>query len=157
MKKYTLLILLLIAVVVFSACSAGSGDTAKPLSEVFDTIRSKVELSEMNIFSDISVLERYYGITEDEAIDFAGGINNSGVEQEEIVLILAADNEAKDKITETLENRRSAKLNENINYNPAQAQIIERSKVEINGMYVSLIISENADDIEKIYHSELGI
>lgn len=154
MKRIMLLFLAsLMLIIALCSCS----EEQKPhLQEVFDKIKSEVTLSEMNELTQGKQLDRYYGITTDEVEQFAGGINNSGVKQEEIVLIMAADSESAEKIKTALENRRESKYNENKNYNPEQAEIIEKSKVQTNGMYVSLIISENSDKITEIYKSELN-
>ena len=73
--------------------SVVSTDTVqeKSLTDVFSEIKSQMNVSEMVEFQDVSSLDRYYGITAEQVSEFAGGINNSGVEQEEIVLIKASD------------------------------------------------------------------
>ena len=111
----------------------------------------------MNEFTNAASLDRYYGIAEADIQEFAGGINNSGVEQEEIVLVKAADSGKAETIKAALENRLNAKLNENVNYNPEQAEMIKKCKVEQNELYVSMIVSENAEKITEIYKSETGI
>lgn len=153
MKKIiAVLCALLTASVIMCACSQSK---VKPLSQVFDSIKEQVELSEMTEFEFVSALDRYYGITSDEVVEFAGGINNSGVNQEEIVMIMAADSKSADHIQTVLENRRQAKYNENKNYNPEQAQMIENCSVDRHGMYIAMFISENADKIRDIYNTQL--
>lgn len=153
-RTVTALVFMLIAVFAFNGCG---NDPTKPLSDVFADIKSQVSINDMNEFTAASSLERYYGIAEADVSEFAGGINNSGVDQEEIVLIKASDKDAADRIKTALDNRYNAKLNENINYNPEQAEIIKECSVEANGLYVSMIVSENADKITEIYKSDLGI
>ena len=153
MKKLIAAFCAFIAVtVLFCACSQSQ---VKPLSQVYDSIKEQVKLSEMNDFNFVSSLDRYYGIASDEVVEFAGGINNSGVEQEEIVMIMASNSEAADHIQTVLENRRQAKYNENKNYNPEQAQMIESCSVDRHGMYIAMFISENADKIRDIYNTQL--
>ena len=100
MKKLTALMLVLsLVTVILCSCSssepssqtAPSVQASKALSEVFADIKAQVQLSEMNEFTNAASLDRYYGIAEADIQEFAGGINNSGVEQEEIVLVKAAD------------------------------------------------------------------
>lgn len=155
MKKITMTVaaLLAAALLVLSGCSSAN---AKPLSDIYTEIQSQVTLSEMNELTSAASLTRYYGITEEQVEEFAGGINNSGVEQEEIVLVKATDNDAAAAVKTALENRYNAKLNENKNYNPEQAAIIEKCSVEQNGLYVSMIISPNADKITEIYKAGIG-
>ena len=109
----------------------------------------------MNDFQDVASLERYYGITAEEVVDFAGGINYSGVDQEEIVMVQASNEQAAEHIQTTLDNRRQSKYNENKNYHPDQVGMINRSRVDRNGMYISLFISDNADQIREIYNTLL--
>lgn len=144
----------IILAIALCSCSGGSG---KKLSDVYSTIKSQVSLSEMNEFKDVSSLDRYYGITEDLVDDFAGGINNSGVNQEELVMVKAKNADAAVKIEEALQNRYKSKLNEQKNYNAEQAEMIEKCSVDVDGMYVSMLISPNASQIKTIYKSELGL
>ena len=152
MKK-TLIVLLVAVMVLCCAC----GTTAKPLTEVYDDIKAQVTFENVNELNDISMMERYYGITEDMAAEYAGCINASGVEQEEVVLVKAVDESAAAEIKEKLDNRYQSKLNQNKDYNPEQAKMIEDCSVEKDCLYVSMIVSENADTITKIYREDLGL
>ena len=130
----------------------------KTLSDVFGEIKPLMNGSDQMVeFKDVSSLDRYYGITAEQVADFSGGINNSGVEQEEIVLIKAADEANAETIKNALENRRQSKLNENKNYNPAQAEIIEKCSVETNGLYVFMIISPNNEQMTQTFKTALNL
>ena len=165
-------IAVLMAVMITGSCLCACGDKeeasdntqtsqnaiqTKSLADVFGTVKTQVSLSEMVEFQDVASLDRYYGITAQQAVEFAGGINNSGVEQEEIVLIKASDETSAEGIKTALENRRQAKINENRSYNPAQAEMIEKCNVETNGLYVFMIISPNNEQITQIVKAELGL
>lgn len=153
MKKLTLTIMAIIAMAaMLCACS---GNNNKPLSEVYEEIKLQVTLSEMNEFKSAESLDRYYGIVADDIAEFAGGINNSGVNQEEIVLIKAVDNNAAARVKEALNNRYNAKYNENKNYNPEQAEMIEKCSVEQKGLYVTMIVSENYETITQIFNDNI--
>ena len=89
--------------------------------------------------------------------EYAGGVNGSGVNQEEIVLVKAADDTNAAAIKEKLDNRFNSKLNQNKNYNAEQAKMIEGCKVEQNGLYLSMIVSDNAEQITKIYKEGIGV
>jgi sorbitol-specific phosphotransferase system component IIBC len=152
MKKFIAPVMLAVALIL-----ASCGGSYAKISDVYDKIKSEVKLSEMVEFKDAGDLEKFYGITEDELEEFAGGINSTGVEQEELVLTKASSDSAADEIETALNNRRQAKLNENKNYNPEQAEMIEKCAVERNGRYVFMIISPNNDEINKIIKTELGL
>lgn len=157
MKKLALIIAaVLVMTVSFCACSSNS-DTANSmsLSEVYKDIKSQVTLSEMNELDSAESLDRYYGIAAQDVSEFAGGINNSGVEQEEIVLIKAVDSDAAKRVKQSLDARYQAKINENKNYNPEQAEMIEKCSVEQDDLYITMIISENSDTITQIYKNDI--
>lgn len=156
MKKITSVLAAALALAVI-LCSCGSQGSGKKLSEVYSAIKAEVTLSDMNEFTDVSTLDRFYGISSASVEDFAGGVNNSGVNMEEIVLVKAKDDAAADSIKTSLENRKQAKYNENKNYNPEQAEMIEKCAVTRDGVYVAMILSPNAAQITSIYKSELGL
>lgn len=153
MKKWmTILLLLLCTAMVLSACG-GAADAGKPLADIYGELKPMLATpDDMNDLTSAAQLDRYYGITEDQVEEFAGGINNTGVVMDEIVLIKAKDDAAASAVKTALENRLNAKLNENKNYNPEQAAVIEKCSVEQSGRYVSLIIAENAAEIAERYH-----
>ena len=152
-KTVAFLSVLLALALVLCAC----GEAAKPLSEVFGSIKEQVRVSELVEFSDAADLDRFYGIAAEDIADFAGGINNSGVDQEEIVLVKASNNDAADRVKTALENRLNAKMNETRSYNPEQYAIVEKCSVETDGLYVSLIISENARQMREIFKTGIGL
>ena len=154
MKKWTILIAVLLCMSMLLCACSGSAGASKPLADIYAELKPMLSSpDEMNDLTAAAQLDRYYGITEDQVEEFAGGINNTGVVMDEIVLIKAKDDAAASAVKTALENRLTSKLNENKNYNPEQAAIIEQCSVEQNGLYVSLIIAENASEITEKYHS----
>ncbi len=153
MKKIIALVCVMALVVALCACGAKD---VKPLSDIFGDIKAQVTFTDNIEFNDVDKLDRYYGITADEVSEFAGCVSNSGTDQEEIVLIKAVDDAAAEKIQGILEQKYQSKLNENKNYNPEQAAMIEKCSVERSGLYVSMIISPEAETITKIYKEAIG-
>lgn len=135
-----------------SACGGGKG-ASKSLSDIYTDIKAQVTLSDMLEIDSAAKLDKYYGIAEADAVEYAGGINNSGVDMEEIVLIKAADSAAAERVKSALDTRYDAKLAQNKDYNPEQAAMIEQCKVEQDGLYVTMIVSPNAAQITEIYNS----
>ncbi len=157
MKKI-ISIIALVAVLAAALCACGgSNSKTQPLSDIFAQIKNEYKITDMVEFEDISTLDKFYGITADDVDEFAGGINNSGVNQEEIVFVKAKDAEKAKAIAEKLNARLKSKLNETKNYNPEQYAIIEKSNVDIDNLYISLIISENLDGIKKMYKEGIGV
>ena len=146
----------LIVCALFSACSS-DGDKASGVSlkDVYQQIKTEVTLPDTVELDSAKKLDRSYGITEDMVADYAGGIDSSGVTMTEIVLIRAKDENSAAEIGEKLNKRLQSKLNQNRNYNPEQAEIIEKCKVETDGLYVTLVISQDADKINAIIRQHI--
>ena len=153
MKK---ILVLLLAAVMLLCCACGKTE-AKPLPEIYNDIKAQVGFENVTELDEARLMERFYGITEDMMAEFAGCVNASGVNQEEVVLVKAADETAAAAVKEKLDNRYQAKLQQNKNYNPEQAAIIEKCSVQQDGLYVSMIVSDKADKINEIYRSEAGL
>ena len=153
MKRIIAMLCAVMLVLALCSCSGGGTTQTKPLNEVFADIKSSVDLGEVLEYTDVAMLDRYYGISADEVEEFAGCVNSSGTDQTEIVLIKAVNIAAAEKVEEVLNNKYNSKLNENRNYNPEQAAMIEKCKVERNGQHVAMIISADAEAITKIYES----
>ena len=122
---------------------------AVALSDVFKKIGEEVELPDMVELND-KLLMRYYGIDAADVADYAGGVDSSGVGQDEIVIIKAADESKVEGIEKALQTRYDSKLTQQDNYNPDEAEKIRGCKVETSGLYVTLIISNDADTITGI-------
>lgn len=156
MRRIIAIVCLVLAMgVLMTACSSDGVKADKSLGEIYEEIKAEVKLPDMVELDDADRLDRNYGITEEMVEEFAGGIDSSGVTMSEIVLIKAKDQDSAKQIEEKLNNRLSAKLDQNRNYNPEQAEIIEKCKVETNGLYVTMIISDEAQKITEIVNSHL--
>ena len=73
------------------------------------------------------------------------------------MLVKAKDDAGAVQIKKALDTRFASKLAQNQNYNAEQAKMIEGCKVEQNGMYITMIVSDNAEKITQIFKSELGL
>lgn len=153
MKKLVCVIAV-ITVLAVSLCACGQA--AKPLKDVFEQIKTDYKVTDMVELDSVDDLNRY-GIKADDVKEFAGGVNKSGVNQEEIILILASDTQAVGRIQAALTNRLEAKKNETKNYNPEQYAIVEDCSVDVDNNYVSLFISENANAMKADYKKAIGV
>lgn len=142
---------------VLCACGGSTEQKNVTVAQAWDKIKAEVTFESFDEFANINTLGRFYGITEDMAAEYAGGINNSGVNQEEVVLVKAKDDAGAVQIKKALDTRFASKLAQNQNYNAEQAKMIEGCKVEQNGMYITMIVSDNAEKITQIFKSELGL
>ncbi len=100
-------------------------------------------------------IQRTFGITEEQMDDFAGMYCNDGVTQDQVIYIKAkADSDIKD-IQDKLQANLDSIYNVIKNYTPEQVAMIEKATVDTNGQYVCLVISNNADDIKKIFNDSI--
>ncbi len=132
--------------------AANASDSS--LKDVFEEIKSSVELPVMIELND-NLLPRYYGLSADVVSDYAGGVDSSGIGQDEIVLMKAADESQVETIREALQTRYDSKLAQQENYNPQEAEKISKCEVQTNGLYVTLIISNDAAAITEIVNSHI--
>ncbi len=140
-----------------SKTDASAAEGESQLKTIYEKVKAEVKLPEE--MSDFSAkrLERVLGVTEEQMEDFAGGICTDGVKQDQIIYIKAKSEDNVKDIQEKLQNNWDAIYNVIQNYDPKQKANIENAKVETNGLYVSLVISADADQIKKIFSEELGI
>lgn len=127
------------------------------LQTALEKVKAEVTLPEDMEDFDAKRLKRVFGITEEQAEDFSGAICTDGLKQDEFIYIKAKDEAAAKEIADKLQNNWQSKYNVIKNYDPDQVEIIESAKVETNGLYVSLVISSNAEQIKKIYSETIGL
>ena len=70
---------------------------------------------------------------------------------DEFVILVAANEDAADRLEEKLQARLERKLDEAEGYSPEQAAIIEKCSVLRDKNYVSLIVSPDFDAIAQAY------
>jgi hypothetical protein len=153
MKRF-LCVIAVITVLAVTLCACGQA--AKPLSEIFEKLKTDYNITDMLEYKSADDLSRY-GIKAEDVTESAGGVNRSGVDQEEIVLVKAKDADAAKRVEESLNKRLESKLNETKNYNPEQYAIVEKCSVDVDGNYVSMIISSNAEAMKKDYKAGIGV
>lgn len=146
-----------LAVMMLLFCACGKTAQAKPLSEVFNDIKAQAAFENITELKEARQLDRRYGITEDMVAEFAGCNNATGGNQEEIVLIKAADETKAAAVKEKLDKRYESKLSQSKNYNAEQAAIVEKCSVTQDGLYVAMIVSDKADKITEIYRKGVGL
>ena len=138
-------------------CACGKTAEAQPLADVFNDIKAQVAFENITELKEARQLDRRYGITEDMVAEFAGCNNATGGNQEEIVLIKAADETKAAAVKEKLDKRYESKLNQSRNYDAVQAAIVEKCSVTQDGLYVAMIVSDKADKITEIYRKGAGL
>ncbi|MGC7322333.1 DUF4358 domain-containing protein, partial [Mycobacteroides abscessus subsp. massiliense] len=67
------------------------------------------------------------------------------------------DSQAVQRIKEKLESRYKQKETEMKDYLPQEYAMLKKCRVRQDGSYVSLIVSPQQDELQKIYLSEIGV
>ena len=170
MKKPILLLLwLLAALLLLAGCgkqqndnSAGDNNTGSDSASVeLDLQEAMAALLEKAPISDALTLEAenmldFYGIPAEDMTDFAAVTSSIGLTAEEIVLIKASDDTAAQEAEARLKDRLEARKSEFKNYQPDQYDILTKCRVERSGLYVSMILSPQAEALRSLYHDLLA-
>lgn len=136
-----------------STASDAQGESE--LKTIYERVKQEVTLPDnMSDFTAARV-KRVFGITEDEMTDFAGAVCTDGITQDQIIYVKAKDEDSAKAIAEKLQNNWQATYNVIKNYDPDQMTIIENAKVETNGLYVSLVMTAEADQVKSIFNEAL--
>ena len=152
------LIFVLALIAALSVCSCGGGGSKTPaVADIAKAITDKYPLSAaMAEVTGEDKIKNVYGFDASDYSEIAAYVNNSGVEQDEIVIVKASSPDKVASIKEKLENKMTAKLNQTKNYLPEQYAMIEKCEVAEKGDYVRMIISPNADDMVSIFNAQFG-
>lgn len=152
----TIILLMLAALTALSVCACG-GDSGKTpaVADIAQAIIDQYPLSDaMSQVSGEDKIKNVYGFDAADYTEIAAYVNNSGTDQDEIVIVKASSSDAVNSIKEKLENRMTAKLNSTKNYLPEQYDMISKCEVAQKGDYVRMIISPNAEEMVKIFNSQ---
>ncbi len=122
-----------------------------PLKAVLVTVKKEVAMPADTSDFTVAKMKRTFGIEEDMMEDFAGLYCTDGLRQDQIVYVKAKDEAAAAEIEKKLQDNWQSKYNVIKNYSPEQVAIIESAKVDRDGLYVSLVISADADKIKEMF------
>lgn len=152
-----LLIFALALITAVSVCSCSdSGSTAQPeVESIVNAIVAEYPLSDaMSKVEGEDRIMNVYGLSAEDYSEFSAYVNNSGTDQDEIVIVKASSSDKVAGIEEKLNNKMTAKLNSTKNYLPEQYAMIEKCEVKSNGNYVRMIISPDAEGMVEIYNAQ---
>ncbi len=139
-----------------SPSDTSATEETSELKAAFEKVKKEVTLPEdMSDFTEARV-KRVFGITDENMTDFAGAVCTNGVRQDQIIYFKAKDEENAKFIAQKLQDNWQATYNVIQNYDPDQMTIIENAKVETDGLYVSLVMSADADKIKEIFKENLN-
>ena len=154
MKKLSALLLALLLVMGLAACSGSNSGTegkSADLTKVMDDMKAVLENKEMMDLGKDNLLQNY-GIDPESVKQFAVYIDSTGLKGDEIILLEAKDEEAAKTVKEMIDARYQQKENTMKSYQPEEYAMLKECKVQQNGNYISLIVSPQHEELEKIYN-----
>lgn len=152
----TAVILMLALLTALSVCACGSNNGKTPaVADIANAIIEKYPLSDaMSEVAGEDKIKNVYGLDAADYSEIAAYVNNSGTEQDEIVIVKASSSDKVADIKEKLGNKKMAKLNSTRNYLPDQYEMIQKCEVVEKGDYVRMIISPDADGMVEIFNAQ---
>lgn len=121
---------------------------------VYEAVGQAVELPSM-MEGDDDFISNYYGI-DPEALDgYVFASAEDATLADSVIIMKVKSEDAVAGIEECLNTVLSQKAAEMEDYIPEQYEIVSRSSVKTEGLYVYLVISEKAGDIESVIQSAL--
>ena len=149
MKKYLPILLLL--TMILSGCRLETQELPPP-TELFAAIQAKVELPKMvnTAETDLEALIGIESDTYDSAVCYR---LYEGTAPDEIIIVHARDNEMSREIQLLLEKRLGYKRESGELYLTEYQPMLRDGVVRLDGLTVSLIVSERADEIVQIYNA----
>ena len=123
----------------------------RPFTKVMDDMKAVLENKEMMDLGKDNLLQNY-GIDPESVKQFAVYIDSTGLKGDEIILLEAKDEEAAKTVKEMIDARYQQKENTMKSYQPEEYAMLKECKVQQNGNYISLIVSPQHEELEKIYN-----
>lgn len=142
-----------------AAETAAVPDAAAPgeelsVQEMYDLITESVTLISPVIMQD-NFIENYYNIDPALLEEYVFSMSEEATSAETVVIMKLKDKADAGTISAALQLVIEEKSGEMENYLPDQYDIVKKSAVKTEGSYVYLVISEQADTIEKIIEAQL--
>ncbi len=152
MKKILSSLIILALVLSFAACGKAPKETVIDLTAVKEKITEGVELQEPMPL-EVDALSDLYGIDSEDVTECEALVTMDGTFPDEIIMVKAANEEAKAKIVESFNSRLSEVKIQSQNYDETNYKLAQECKVLTEGSYVALFISANHAKMETIFES----
>lgn len=166
MKRMIALILVaLTAVAVFAGCGSSENAASKTpgdaqnVQEQGKTVDLNAVMQAVNDAAGVTAeklesandLKRYYRIDPADVKQFAAQKDSDN----HFVLVEATDAAAASRVQEALNKKLEDIIRDSTSYSPEKAEIVKKCTATIDGNYVSLIITDKADEALQAYKSKI--
>lgn len=148
MKKIVKIIAAALAVCALAGCGSNNNENVD-IDTIYNGISPMAEgtLVEMND----NYISNYYGIDVADLSQYVFAQSDDPTSAETIIIFMCDDSEKRKTYVEAVNNALDQKFDELTNYDlPDEAKLVKDAKVKISGNLVYLIISDNADSMNKI-------
>ena len=105
--------------------------------------------------ADAQLLRRLYGLNGGELADWALWTSEDNKAVEELLLAECVSEAQAEQVREALEARRSTQIQNFEGYGPEQVRLLEDSIMEVRGVYVLFVVSEQAREVKDAFLSVL--
>ena len=151
-KALTNLFVLSLTLVILTSCTKKDAMSKAPsVKDIDNKLKEEINLSTMAI-GDSEKLEKLYDINLEDLEEFLLYIPKSNIEANEIGIFKVKDSTEIDNIKEKIEKRIEEQADNFKDYLPEEYYLIENSLLKIKGNYVLFAISEDVEQIEKIFY-----
>ncbi len=131
---------------------AGAADVS--VQSVYEAVGAAVELPSM-IEGDDDFISNYYGIDPVDLEEYVFAEAEDATLASAVIIMKVKSSDAAERIVGSLNTVINQKAAEMQDYIPEQYEIVANSSVKTEGLYVYLVIAENAGDIESVIQSAL--
>ena len=163
LKSFLIIVLIFSLLTCFISCSSTkengdstSNTTDAPFAPDLSALRSamieKFGATDAVEF-DSDVLLDLYGIAASDVAESACYMTMDGVFPQEIIMIKATNEESLAKIAEALEKRIADVKIQSQSYAPENYALAQKCKVEKRGLYVTMFLSPNFDEMTTMFNS----
>ena len=101
--------------------------------------------------ADAQLLRRLYGLNGGELAGWALRTSEDNMAVEELLLAECVSEAQAEQVREALEARRSTQIQNFEGYGPEQVRLLEDSIVEVRGVYVLFVVSEQAREVKDAF------
>lgn len=134
----------------FAGCGSDNSNSDVELSKVLSDVNDNGGLSSMKTITNTTDLQKQFDIDPESVSDFIAEVSEDSEFPTTVIVTKAVDEEAVGNINSKLNTYLNDKLSNAQSYNKDQVSIIEKCKVQDNGLYSMLVIAEDYEKIEKI-------
>ncbi len=127
---------------------------ADPQQADFSVLREQAEQA-MDLTgmrqADAQLLRRLYGLNGGELAGWALWTSEDNMAVEELLLAECVSEAQAEQVREALEARRSTQIQNFEGYGPEQVRLLEDSIMEVRGVYVLFVVSEQAREVKDAF------